>query len=245
VQIRTRSLAVRRTNRLEAAHHALQQLADPVRAQTQRGFFKNCTGDIFLGVPTAPVRRLAKEFDDLPLPDIRRLMQSRIHEERSLAHEILRFQFGKADEPQQQKIFNFYMRNRRFIRDWDGVDDSAPYIVGPWLLARDKALLYELARSAHIWDRRIAIVSTWWFIRNGRLQDTFALAEILLHDSEDLIQKATGWMLRETGKKDLRALERFLHRHHASMPRTTLRYAIERFPQEQRLKYLRPRVPIS
>jgi 3-methyladenine DNA glycosylase AlkD len=235
----------RKLNKLEAARHALQQLADSVKAQTQRTFFKNCTDDIFLGVPTPSVRRLAKEFADLPLSDIRRLKQSRIHEERSLSHEILRFQFNKADEPRRQKIFDFYIRNRRSIRDWDGVDDSAPYIVGPWLLARDKAVLYELARSAHIWDRRIAIVSTWWFIRNGRLEDTFALAEILLHDSEDLIHKATGWMLRETGKKDLRALERFLHQHHATMPRTTLRYAIERFTGEERLKYLRRRASAS
>ena len=102
------------------------------------------------------------------------------------------------------------------------VDGSAPYIVGPWLLERDKDLLYELARSTRLWDRRIAIVSTWWFIRKGHVDDTFALAEILLHDPEDLIHKATGWMLREAGKKDLRALERFLRRHHASMPRTML-----------------------
>jgi 3-methyladenine DNA glycosylase AlkD len=228
-------------NRLGEMRRALQQHADPVRAQTQRGFFKNCGDDIFLGVPTASVRSVAREFPELALPQIRTLMQSRIHEERSLSHEILRLQFRKGDEPRQEKIFNFYIRTRRFIRDWDGVDDSAPYIAGPWLLARDKAVLYQLARSSRIWDRRIAIVSTWWFIRNGKLDDTFALAEILLHDPEDLIQKATGWMLREAGKKDLRALERFLRRHHASMPRTTVRYAIERFPEEKRLKYLRAR----
>ena len=230
---------------VEAARHALRQLADPVRARTQRGFFKNCTDDIFLGVPTASVRKIAREFAALPLTDIRQLMQSATHEERSLSHEILRFQFNKGDEARREKIFNFYIRNRRFIRDWDGVDDSAPYIAGPWLLARDKDILYELARSSRIWDRRIAIVSTWWFIRNGKVEDTFALAEILLHDAEDLIQKATGWMLRVAGKKDLAALERFLRRHHASMPRTTLRYAIERFPQQKRLKYVRARPTAS
>lgn len=232
-------------DRLEAARHALQQVADPVRAQTQRRFFKNCADDIFLGVPTASVRRIAREFAELPLPDLRRLMQSRIHEERSLSHSILCLQFRKADEARQEKLFNFYIRNRRFIRDWDAVDDSAPYIVGPWLLARDKAVLYELARSPRIWDRRIAIVSTWWFIQNGKAEDTFALAELLLHDAEDLIQKATGWMRREAGKRDLRSLERFLRRHNASMPRTTLRYAIERFPEEKRLKYLRARAATS
>ncbi len=194
---------------VEAARHALRQLADPVRAQTQRGFFKNCTDDIFLGVPATSVRKIAREFADLPLTDIRQLTQSATHEERLLSHEILRLQFSKGDEGRRERIFNFYMRNRRFIRDWDGVDDSAPYIAGPWLLARDKGILYELARSSRIWDRRIAIVSTWWFIRNGKVEDTFALAEILLHDSEDLIQKATGWMLRDAGKKDLAELERF------------------------------------
>ncbi len=172
-------------------------------------------------------------------------MGSVVHDERSLAHMILRIQFLKAGEAGQEKIFNFYLRNRRFIRDWDGVDDSAPYIVGPWLLTRDKSLLYGLAKSSRLWDRRIAIVSTWWFIRNGHVDDTFALAEILLHDSEDLIHKATGWMLREAGKKDLRAFEKFLRRHHATMPRTSLRYAIERFPPEKREVYLRRRTAIS
>jgi 3-methyladenine DNA glycosylase AlkD len=226
---------------LEAARQSLHQLADPVRAKTQRSFFRNCTSDTFLGVPTASARRIAKEFAHLTLPDIRKLMGSAVHDERSLAHMILRMQFQQAGEAGQEKIFNFYLRNRRFIHDWDGVDDSAPYIVGHWLLMRDKALLYELAKSPSLWDRRIAIVSTWWFIRSGHVDDTFALAEILLHDSEDLIHKATGWMLREAGKKDLRALEKFLRRHHATMPRTSLRYAIERFPAEEREVYLRRR----
>lgn len=224
---------------LEAARQALHRLSDPARAQTQRGFFKNCANDIFLGVPTASVRRIAKEFSHLSLADIRRLMQSGVHDERSLANEILCRQFKKADEAGQRKIYDFYIRNRRLIREWDAVDGSAPYIVGPWLLERDKDLLYDLARSTRLWDRRIAIVSTWWFIRKGRVDDTFALAEILLHDPEDLIHKATGWMLREAGKKDLRALERFLRRHYASMPRTMLRYAIERFPPDKRQSYLR------
>jgi 3-methyladenine DNA glycosylase AlkD len=233
------------TANLEAARYRLNQLADPVRARTQRGFFRNCTGDTFLGVPTASARKVAKEFVCLQLPDIRKLMGSTVHDERSLAHMILRIQFQKAGEAGQEKIFNFYLRNRRFIRDWDGVDDSAPYIVGPWLLTRDKSLLYELAKSSRLWDRRIAIVSTWWFIRNGHLADTFALAELLHHDSEDLIHKATGWMLREAGKKNLRALERFLRKHHTTMPRTSLRYAIERFSPEKREVYLRRRTAIS
>jgi 3-methyladenine DNA glycosylase AlkD len=196
-------------------------------------------------VPTPSLRKIAKAFAQLPLAGIRTLMQSAIHEERSLANEILCLQFRNAPEAGQKKIFDFYIRNRRLIREWDAVDGTAPYIVGPWLLDRDKALLYELARSPRLWDRRIAIVSTWWFIRNGRVGDAFALAEILLGDPEDLIHKATGWMLREAGKKDLRALERFLRKHHASMPRTALRYAIERFPPEQRQRYLQRRASLS
>lgn len=196
-------------------------------------------------MPIPALRKIAREFAHLPLADIRRLMQSTVHEERSLANEVLCRQFRKAPEADQKKIFDFYMRNRRYIRDWDAVDGSAPYIVGPWLLERDKTLLYELAHPCVSGDRRIAIVSTWWFIRKGHVEDTFALAEIQLYDPEDLIQKPLGWMLREGGKKDLRALECFLRRHHASMPRTALRYAIERFPLEKRQRYLRGRAAIS
>jgi 3-methyladenine DNA glycosylase AlkD len=230
---------------LEAARQALHQLSDPARAKVQRGFFKNSDEDVFLGVPTPSLRRIAKEFAQLPLPDIRRLMQAPVHEERSLANEILCRQFLKGSEADQKKIFDFYIRNRKLIREWDAVDGTAPYIVGRWLLDRDKALLYELVLSQRLWDRRIAIVSTWWFIRKGRVDDTLALAEILLRDPEDLIHKATGWMLREAGKKDLRALERFLLKHHASMPRTALRYAIERFSPEERQRYLQRRAPLS
>lgn len=225
----------------EAARKALHQLSDPARAKVQRGFFKNSGEDIFLGVPTPSLRKIAKEFVQLPLSDIRRLMQSTVHEERSLANEILCRQFRNAAEAGQKRIFDFYIRNRKLIREWDAVDGTAPYIVGPWLLDRDKAILHELVLSPRLWDRRIAIVATWWFIRKGRVDDTFALAEILLSDPEDLIHKATGWMLREAGKKDLRALERFLRKHHASMPQTALRYAIERFPPEERQRYLQRR----
>ena len=185
----------------EAARKALHQLSDPARAKVQRGFFKNSGEDIFLGVPTPSLRKIAKEFVQLPLSDIRRLMQSTVHEERSLANEILCRQFRNAAEAGQKRIFDFYIRNRKLIREWDAVDGTAPYIVGPWLLDRDKAILHELVLSPRLWDRRIAIVATWWFIRKGRVDDTFALAEILLSDPEDLIHKATGWMLREAGQE--------------------------------------------
>jgi len=207
-----------------------------------RWYFKDPGQDIFLGVSTREMRQVAREFRELPMAGVRRLMRSRVHEERSLAHAILRWRFEKGEEAERDKIFRFYVRNRSCIHSWDGVDDSAPYIVGPYLLDRDKSQLYELARSPRLWDRRIAMVSTLCFIRQGHIADTLNLAELLLQDEEDLIHKACGWMLREVGKKDLAALKRFLRRHCNTMPRTMLRYAIERFPESERQRYLKGKV---
>jgi 3-methyladenine DNA glycosylase AlkD len=222
---------------------ALRALADPKRAQGARGYFrgyfKDAGEDVFLGVTTPAIRKLSPQFYLLPLADVRKLMWSRVHEERSLAHAILRLKFEKGIDTEQRRVFDFYIKNRRAIRAWDGVDDSAPYIVGPYLLERNKKLLYQLARSARLWDRRIAIVSTWWFIRQGSTEDTLKLAAILIKDKEDLIHKATGWMLREVGKRDLAALQRFLQPYCRTMPRTMLRYAIERFAEDERQKYLK------
>ncbi len=229
----------------KTAQQAVQVLrahANPVKAKTSASFFKDSGKDVFLGVPTPVLRKLAKQFYTLPLADVRKLMHSGVHEERSLAHAILRMRFEavyKKDEAEQKRLFDFYIKNGGGIRAWDGVDDSAPYIVGRHLLERDKKLLYALARAPRLWDRRIAMVSTWWFIRQGQVADTLKLAEILLGDQEDLIHKATGWMLRKVGKKDLRALKQFLDRHKHKMPRTALRYAIERFSEKERQKYLR------
>jgi 3-methyladenine DNA glycosylase AlkD len=220
---------------------ALREHADAGKAAISRGFFKDTGDDVFLGVRTPQIRRLAREFHALPLADIRKLMHSIIHEERSLAHDILRLRFekgGKGNDQQQKQIFDFYIRNRAAIRTWDGVDDSAPYIVGRYLLKRDKKLLYDLAKSPRLWDRRIAMVATWWFIRNGQCEDTLKLAALLLGDKEDLIHKATGWMLREAGKCDVRVLRRFLKSNYRNMPRTMLRYAIERFPASERTRFL-------
>jgi 3-methyladenine DNA glycosylase AlkD len=222
---------------LARARKALRRCADPKKARTFRGFFK-ATNDVFLGVTTALMRKLAHEFQDLPLRDVRELMMSRVHEERSLAHAILVLKFRSGDERQKTAVFEFYMRNRKYIHEWDGVDDSAPYIVGPYLLNRYKKPIYELARSKSLWDRRIAMVSTWWFIRQGQVRDSLKIARLLLKDEEDLIHKAVGWMLREAGKRNLRALEKFLKKHHREMPRTMLRYAIERFPHKKRRTYL-------
>ena len=219
------------------AKRSLRLLANARKARVQRGFFKE-TDDVFLGITTPQIRQLARQFQNLPLTALRKLMNSQVHEERSLAHAILVRKFGRGDPRAQQRIFHFYIRNRKFIRSWDGVDDSAPYIAGRYLLNRNKTILYELARSKSLWDRRIAIVATWWFIRNGQTNDTLKIARMLLKDREDLIHKAAGWMLREVGKRELPALSRFLRKHAHEMPRTTLRYAIERFPLKERKIWL-------
>jgi len=213
--------------------------ANPAKAAIFQGYFKDTPKDRFLGVTTPVLRRVAKEFLAMPLAEVRRLMKSAVHEERSLANEILRLKFERGGPAQQQQVFRFYVKNRRLIRGWDAVDGSAPYIVGCYLLDRDKRLLYELATSSRIWDRRIAMVSTLWFIRRGNIRDALLIARMLLGDREDLIHKAAGWMLREVGKQDLAALKKFLNTHGNAMPRTMLRYAIERFPQAERLRYLK------
>jgi len=221
------------------ARQALRLHANSARARVYRWYFKDPGQDRFLGVSTKDMRRVARQFRELAMHDVRKLMLSRVHEERSLAHAILRWKFEKGSEREREKIFNFYIRHRNSIHSWDGVDDSAPYIVGAYLLERDKSLLYQLARSPRIWDRRIAVVATLWFLRHGHIHDTLNLAEMLLEDEEDLIHKACGWALREVGKKDQAALKRFLRQHCRTMPRTMLRYAIERFEETERQKYLK------
>lgn len=220
------------------AKQALLSHGNKTFAASKSIFFKNCTADIFLGVKAEAIRKLAAEYVTLEFADLTTLLQSNVHEERSLGNAILCRRYQKANEKQKEEIFNFYIQNRHHIRDWNGVDDSAPYIVGPYLLDKDKSLLYRLACSPIIWDRRIAIVTTWWFIRNNLFTETLKLAQTLLNDKEDLIHKAVGWMLREVGKRDITALREFLDKYHQSMPRTMLRYAIEKLAPEERKEYL-------
>lgn len=226
---------------IAAARAALRAHADPKRAKGQAWFFKNCDGDEFLGVTVPMLRRISREFRDMPVSEVVQLMRSAVHEERSLAHAILRLRMERGSEKEQAAIFRLYMKNRSAIHDWDGVDDSAPYIAGRYLLHRDKSVLYRMIRARSLWDRRIALVATLWFIRNGNVADTMALCENVLADKEDLIHKASGWMLREAGKRDAAALRRFLDAHAAVMPRTMLRYAIERFDEPQRRHFLEAR----
>lgn len=213
-----------------------------------QSFFKTAPGeygegDVFLGVTVPGTRSVAKPFRDLPLAEIRKLLRSKIHEERLLALLILVDQFARAEAPLREKLFDFYVANLSRVNNWDLVDLSAERIIGPWLAGRSKTLLYTLARSPRLWDRRVAILSTFHFIRNRDFKDTLKLAEVLLRDKEDLMHKAVGWMLREVGNRNLPTLERFLRRYAPRMPRTMLRYAIEKLPPSKRKRYMSMRTP--
>jgi 3-methyladenine DNA glycosylase AlkD len=195
-------------------------------------------GDIFLGLGAAVMHRLSKEHIALSFPDLRVLLRSPVHEDRSLALLILVRQAEKGDSSAKEKIFKLYLAHTRYINNWDLVDASAREIVGGHLADKSREPLVLLARSKNMWERRISIVATHYFIRQREFADTLRIAEMLLGDKEDLIHKAVGWMLREVGKRNQPTLERFLRRHGKVMPRTALRYSIERFPKELRAAYL-------
>ena len=221
----------------------MRAMASPSRARTLLRFFKSGPGeygegDRMLGLTLPQVRALAAACGGMPLPEIERLLQSRWHEVRLLGLIILTWQYPRADAESQQRIYRLYLRRTDRINNWDLVDASAPQIVGAHLASRSRAPLRKLARSRNLWERRIAIVATLYFIRHDEFGDTLEIARMLLHDDHDLIHKATGWMLREVGKRDERALRRFLDRHAGAMPRTMLRYAIERFSPGIRRRYM-------
>lgn len=218
----------------------LASAADPERAGNLARFFKTAKGqyghgDRFIGLTVPAIRRIAHRYIHLPLTDVAKLLASPIHEHRFAALEILVAQYERE---KSKAIFDFYLKHTRFVNNWDLVDTSAPYIVGQHLLTRPRKVLYRLAKSRTLWERRIAIVSTMMFIRAGELEDTFAIAKLLMGDEHDLIHKAVGWMLREAGKQSKPDLLRFLKANYAALPRTTLRYAIERFPAAERKRLL-------
>lgn len=218
----------------------IHALADPARAVLVARFFKTGPGeygegDQFLGLPMPQQRQLAREFRLLPLDEVeQQLVRSPWHDCRSIGLIIWTLQFAKAGPAGQQEIYERYLRSRAFINNWDLVDVTCPAILGGYLLRRDRTPLYELAAEDHLWSQRMSIVSTLAFIRKGQFADTFALAEQLLPHRHDLIHKAVGWMLREVGKRNEEALEEFLADHARQMPRTMLRYAIERLPPARR-----------
>jgi 3-methyladenine DNA glycosylase AlkD len=219
------------------------------------GFFKTGKGeygegDVFLGVTVPNIRRVARDSREIPRSEISQLLRSRLHEERLLALIILVDKFNRANDHEQEAIYNFYLLNLKYINNWDLVDVSAPIIIGEYqysLVRANKktvpALFVKMARAKSIWERRIAMLSTFAFIKRGQSEQALRVADLLRHDEHDLIQKAVGWMLREVGKKcSVQMLEQYLKPRYKRMPRTMLRYAIERFSLRNRERYLKGRV---
>ena len=221
----------------------LHALADPVIAAHAQRYFKTGKGeygegDRFLGIRVPALRVQVGQCGVVALEEIQKLLKSAFHEERLLALLLLVHRFGKGDAAEQTAIYRLYLDHTQHINNWDLVDSSAHKIVGRYLESRDRKILYRLARSASLWERRIAIIATFHFIGNNQFGDTLKLAEMLLNDEADLIHKAVGWALREIGKRDIVAEQTFLQAHYRDMPRTMLRYAIEKFPEPLRKKYL-------
>ncbi len=222
----------------------IEQKKNPQKALVLQSFFKTgkgqyAEGDIFYGLTVPESRILAKQFQDIVFEEIPELLYSKIHEERLIALFLLVEKFQKGDEKQKKKVVDFYLASTAWINNWDLVDTSAYKILGEYLLDKDTKILTRLAKSQDLWEKRIGIVSTFAFIRKGHLDETFRLAKILMHDSHDLIHKAVGWMLREAGKRDRIPLEVFLEEYASRMPRTMLRYAIEKMSVSERNYFLK------
>ncbi len=221
----------------------LRTHASKEKAKILQGFFKTAPGeygygDIFIGVTVPNIRKIVKEHKAVNFTDTLNLLKSPIHEERLAALLILVSRFKEGSSEDKKRIYAFYLKNTKYINNWDLVDLTAPHIVGGFLANGSKKKLYELAQSKYLWERRIAILATFYFIRDNSFDDILKIAKILLSDKEDLIHKATGWMLREAAKRDKELVCDFLSAHLKSFPRTALRYAIERFPEKERKKYL-------
>ncbi|HKX27470.1 MAG TPA: DNA alkylation repair protein [Blastocatellia bacterium] len=225
----------------------LTQLGDQQKAQALQKFFKTGPGeygegDIFLGIRVPDLRRLVGIYQALPIPQALRLLRSPVHEERLFAILLMVRTYSKASEPEKERLYEIYLENTTYINNWDLVDSSAPQIVGAFLIDKDKKPLYRLAKSTSLWERRIAIMATAYFIKKNEFEAALRISEMLLSDREDLVHKAVGWMLREIGKRNLAEEELFLSRHYQTMPRTMLRYAIEKFPEPKRRRYLEGKI---
>ncbi|MDR3366491.1 MAG: DNA alkylation repair protein [Prevotellaceae bacterium] len=226
--------------------HELLSVADAERAAFLRGYFKTgkgqyAEGDVILGVTAPVLRDIVKHAPPMPFAEVQALLDSKYHEARLAGLLCLVGMFKKAKEAaKQREIFDFYLQNTRSINNWDLVDISCRDIIGAYLLDKaDRSILYRLAESGDLWEQRIALVSTWMLIKHRQFDDTLKLAALLLNHRHDLIHKAIGWMLREVGKKDKDTLVEFLEKHHRQMPRTALRYAIERFLPEERTYFMK------
>lgn len=225
---------------LESFFKKINKLKNPKKAEILQRYFKTGKGeygegDVFLGLTSAQSKQLAKKYGDFSFNEIQELINSEVHEHRFISLLILIERFRKFPE----KVFEFYLKNTKRINNWDLVDISAHKIVGAFLYNGDKEILFKLAKSENLWEKRISIVSTFYFIRQNRFDEALKISEILLNDEHDLIHKAVGWMLREIGKRDLEVEEDFLRKHYKKMPRTMLRYAIEKFDEEKRSSYLK------
>ena len=222
----------------------LKSLANPEKAKLLQGFFKTGPeqygeGDVFLGLTVPQIRVIAKQhFKDISLAEVQSLVESKYHEFRMCGLIILTYKYEKFPSGRKE-IYDFYLKNTKYINNWDLVDVTTPRIVGTYLLDKDRSVLYNLAKSSDLWEKRIAVLATFPFIRNNDFKDCLAISEILLDDKHDLIHKAVGWMLREIGKKNQAIEEEFLNKHYKTMPRTMLRYAIERFEEGKRKGYLK------
>ena len=220
------------------------KLANSEQAINLQRFFKTGKGqygegDIFLGIKVPEQRKLAKLYSDLPVKEAEELLQSKIHEQRLTALFILINHYKKGTEEDKKLIFDLYLKNAKKVNNWDLVDLSAPNIVGDYLLDKNREILYNLAKSTNLWEKRISILATYTFIKNNQYTETIKISEILLNDTHDLIHKAVGWMLREVGKKNQEVEEDFLLKYHKKMPRTMLRYAIEKFDEDKRKFYMK------
>jgi len=222
----------------------LQQLGSKDKAKVLQRFFKTGPGeygegDVFIGVRVPDLRKLVKEYQDITIKEVMQLLRSSIHEERLFALLILVSKYSKGNETVKKRSYELYLQNTKFINSWDLVDGSAQHIVGAFLMDKSKEPIYRLAKSNSLWERRIAILSTFHFIKHDNYSETLKISKILLTDEQDLIHKAVGWMLREIGKRHISTEEIFLKKYYKRMPRTMLRYAIEKFPESKRKKYLR------
>jgi len=231
----------------ETIRREMRRLASRDKARDLQRFFKTGKGeygegDVFIGLTVPNIRKLARKHPGLSRAEVRGFLRSRIHEERLFALLVLVRQFSRGDERTRKQIYTFYLKNARYVNNWDLVDLSAHQIVGAYLQDKDRAVLWRLAQSKDLWERRIAVLSTFHYIRDKDFTDALRIADVLLHDEHDLIHKAVGWMLREIGNRDLRVEKRFLKPRYRTMPRTMLRYAIEKFPESLRQKYLKGKV---
>jgi len=222
----------------------LKKNSNKNKAKILQKFFKTGQGeygegDIFLGLTVPQSRKIAKKYSNLDISAINSLLDSKIHEERLIALLILVENYQSSNDEQKYKIINFYLQNAKNINNWDLVDLTADKILGNYLINKPKDILYSLANSENLWEKRISIISTFHFIKNNFFEDAFKISKILINDKHDLIHKAVGWMLREVGKRNKKELQKFLNENYKIMPRTTLRYAIEKFPEKQRQAYLK------